>query len=74
MFKIEVECDKEKGKYCVRVADRYQDELCWDECIGLLAVLVLNGPEKAGLRTADEHATARAYMMRAIPEDQVLGI
>jgi hypothetical protein len=74
MFKIEVECDKENNKFTVRVADRYQDELCWDEALGCLARLVINGPKDGGLRTSDQHAAYKQYLTRPISEDQVLGI
>lgn len=60
MFKIEVDCDKENNKFSVRVAERWQDDLCWDEALGLLAVLVIQGPDKAGLRTAEQHAKWKA--------------
>jgi hypothetical protein len=72
MFKIEAECDKENNKFTVRVGDRWLDQLCWDEALGVLATLVIKGPEGAGLRNEEEHARFKAWLSRPIPEGKFL--
>jgi len=47
-----------KGSYTVRSGDRYQDGLCWDEMLGVIARATLHGEQmERVLHTHAEHSS-----------------
>lgn len=63
--------DVHRGRsFTVRLGDAYHDELCWDEMLGCLCRLTMDGdpkPEKAGyggLRTKEQWDAGRDGMKR----------
>ena len=55
-MKIELE-SFDSNHWTVRSGDRYQDKLCWDEMLGLIARVTRTGAEvEQCLKTAEQHA------------------
>lgn len=58
-----------KNDYTVRMGDRFQGGLCFDECLGIAAALILNGekihPER-WLRTPQEQQEERERIFRPL--------
>jgi hypothetical protein len=68
-FKIEIDADRENNEYTVRIGDTYEDRLCWDEALGVVAAIFLEGPDgRRKLRTAEQHESLRRYLSTPHPE------
>jgi len=63
------------NSYTIRLGDAYHDHLCWDEMLGCLARLTINGeptPEKAGyggLKTKEQWDAQRASYKHSTVEN-----
>lgn len=65
---MEISCatDGVGSDWTVRVGDRYSDHLDRGEALVCVAYALLVGFDKAGLKTAEEHATFQAWMARPL--------
>ncbi len=70
-MKIEIERE-EGGSFAVRMGDRYQDGLTWDEMLGCIAATTMpRSPVPCQyLRTKEEHAEFLSRLKR-IPDDPI---
>jgi hypothetical protein len=59
-IKVEIEVDRANNMHTVRIGETYEDQLCWDEALGVIASILIEGPDgRRKLRTAEQHAAFR---------------